>query len=85
MTILSFMTIATSVLPTEIDISECERLMELRDIRSRYALAKLAGMAPRHVYRIWDREVDPTLGTMAKIAHALGVRVRDILIDEPDD
>ena len=85
MTTLSIMTTAVLALPTEINISECERLMELREIPSRNALAKRAGLNSRHFYRIWEGEVDPSLGTVGKIANALGVRVRDILIDEPDD
>ena len=60
--------------------------MELRNIPSRYALAKKAQMDPRHLSRVLDQEIDPTLGTLNKIAAALQVRVRDILInDEPDE
>ena len=81
---LSGMTIIASV-PTKLDIAECERLRELRGIRSRNALAVKSGINSSHLYRIFDEEVDPSIGTVDKLARALGVRVRDILKDEPDE
>ena len=79
------MTNAVLILPVKLDVEECSRLMALRDIRSRNALAIHAGINAGHLYRILSEDVSPTLDTVGKIANALGVRVRDILIDEPDD
>ncbi len=79
------------------DIEEIERLMLLRAFHRRERrtgewvmvpdwarLAKEAGMSTTQVYRIRDREVDPRLGTLSKLATALCVLSRDIITDEPE-
>ena len=80
MVILKYMSSLIS-LPNDVNKQEVLRLMELREIPSRNALARKAGLNTQHLYRILKGEIDPTLGTVEKIARALGVRKSDIIKD----
>ena len=71
-------------LPVVIDIDEIQRLMEVRDIPSRNALARLAGIHKQHLYEIFGGQGSPTLATIAKLCRALRVQPGDILYYDPD-
>jgi transcriptional regulator with XRE-family HTH domain len=70
---------------TEVDVEAIIRFMEDGDIPSWYALAQAAGIGPALAYRIRDGIGSPTLETLAKVAGALGVGVRNIIRELPDD
>ena len=49
---------------------------------SRYELIKRTGLGESHITKIERRKVDPQVGTLAKIAKALGVKVADLIEEE---
>lgn len=76
------------------DVPEIERLMFLRGLVRRQRqgadwvivphwanLARAAGITPAGIYAIRDGDSNPRVGTIGRIARALGVLSRDI-IDE---
>ena len=78
------------------NITEIERLMLLRGFTRRQSrgrewvlvphwskLAHESGITPAAIYSIRDGDSDPKVGTLGRIARALGVFSRDI-IDEED-
>ena len=46
---------------------------------SRYELIKRTGLGEAHITKIERHKVDPQIGTLAKIAKALGVKVADLI------
>jgi len=79
------------------DVAEIGRLMLLRGIHRRErrggqwvdvpdwsGLAKRAGLDPSTVYYLRDNRGSPRLVTIGAIARALGVKVRDLLLDVDD-
>jgi transcriptional regulator with XRE-family HTH domain len=58
-----------------------QRIVRLRKARklSGYMLAKRAGIARSHLLAIESGKTDPSVGTLAKIAAALGVPMTELL------
>ena len=59
----------------------------VREIReqlgvSRYALIKRTGIGENHITKIERNQVDPQIGTLAKIARALGVKISDLIEED---
>lgn len=52
---------------------------------SRCELVRLTGLSESHITRIERNEVDPQIGTLAKIAKALGVKVADLIEEDATD
>ena len=76
--------VVSTELPVVIDIDEIQRLMEVRDISSRNALARLAGIHKQHLYEIFVGQSSPTLNTVGKLCRALRVQPGDILYYDPE-
>lgn len=57
------------------------RLLSLRQDRglTRYAIARLADLAPSHYTRIESGECDPQLDTVRRLAAALKVRLDELV------
>ncbi len=57
------------------------KLRQLREAKglSQRALAKKAGISREYVLRLEAARQDPTLGTLEKLAKALGVSVTELL------
>lgn len=49
---------------------------------SRCELIRLTGLSESHITKIERNEVDPRVGTLAKIAKALGVKVADLIEED---
>ena len=98
--IISYMTTIAPPIAEEVarpNVEEIERLMLLRGFTRRQRqgkewilvphwanLAREAGITPTTIYPIRDGESDPKLGTLGRIARALGVLARDIIDEEED-
>ncbi len=64
------------------DTEITKQLMKEKGI-TMYRLAKMTGLTDYNIGRILKgKAVAPTIGTVAKIAKALGVKVDDLLLDE---
>lgn len=49
---------------------------------SRCELVRLTGLSESHVMKIERNEIDPRIGTLAKIATALGIKVAELIAEE---
>lgn len=64
----------------DIVAANLESLMEDRAISSDNALAKLAGVNQKTVWRILNKRQSPTVGTMEKLAKPFGLQAWQLLI-----
>ena len=71
-------------MPIRVDFDEIERLRELRNIPSRSALARLAGLHEQHLYMIYAGTRIPHLNTLAKLCAVLHCEPGDILFYDPE-
>jgi transcriptional regulator with XRE-family HTH domain len=58
--------------------AKIQRLRKARGLATP-VLALRAGVSRMHMYRIERDAISPTLGTLARVAKALGVKVRDLI------
>ena len=63
-----------------VNSSEVLRLMAIRGIGNWPELSRQAGISDVQAYRVRDGE-NITVAMLGKVARALGVRARDILVD----
>ena len=68
-----------NLMPVILVWSEIERLMELRGIPSRDALAFSAGMHRSSLYKISKGEVQPSLKILGRLCHVLNCQPGDLL------
>ena len=74
-----------NLMPVILVWSEIERLMELRGIPSRDALAFSAGMHRSSLYKISKGEVQPSLKILGRLCQVLNCQPGDLLRFEPDE
>jgi DNA-binding Xre family transcriptional regulator len=73
-----------TLMPIMIVWSEIERLMELRGIPNRDALANVAGIHRTNLYKIAKGDIQPSLLNLGKICGALECQPGDLLRFVPD-
>ena len=74
----------TTELKICINFNEIQRLMDIRDLPSRNALARRAGIHGQHLYQIFSEKVAPSLPTIARLCFALRCEPGDILYYDPE-
>ena len=73
-----------SLMPIQFIWSEVERLMDIRGIPNRDALAALAGIHSTNLYKISKGTVYPSLPALGKLCGALRCQPGDLLRFEDD-
>ena len=74
-----------TLMPLHFLWNEVERLMDIRGIPNRDALAEKAGVHRSNLYKISKGEVKPSFAALGKICAALQCQPGDLLRFEPDE